>query len=219
MTAQQLIPHVILSVAQSLDGFIADSSSNSALSSEQDLIEVHRLRASVDAIIVGIGTVLIDDPRLTVHRIENRVEDPALQPLRVIVDSTLKTPLSSRVLQGGSKTLIAHTARALEPARSSLSKLALLENCGEQEVDLLELLSRLKLKHGVKTLMLEGGGRLISSMLNLNLIAEIRMSISPVILGAGTALAPKLNAQLDSVKRWNLKSSEQLGHCLVLHLV
>lgn len=220
MTAQHLIPRVILSVAQSLDGFIADSSSNSALSSEQDLIEVHRLRSKVDAIMVGIGTVLIDDPRLTVHRIEHQ----STQPLRVIVDSSLRTPLNARVLKSSAdstdfKTLIAHSARATEERRNDLSKKAMLEQHGEERVDLYQLLCALKARHAVSVLMLEGGGTLISSMLKLDVISEIRLSIVPLILGQGTALAPKLGAHLGNVKKWKLKSSEQLGHSLVLHLV
>ncbi|MDP9288730.1 MAG: dihydrofolate reductase family protein, partial [Thermoproteota archaeon] len=87
---------ITINAAMTVDGKIATTCGNSRISSKQDLIRVHELRSSVDAIIVGISTVLIDDPLLTVRLIRsNKGKDPA----RVVVDSDGRIPLDSRILK------------------------------------------------------------------------------------------------------------------------
>ena len=76
-------PYVILNAAMTLDGKIATETGSSNISGKEDLIRVHELRKEVDAIMVGINTVIADDPRLTVHKIESKKED---NPIRVVVD-------------------------------------------------------------------------------------------------------------------------------------
>ncbi|MGL6298636.1 MAG: 2,5-diamino-6-(ribosylamino)-4(3H)-pyrimidinone 5'-phosphate reductase [Methanobacteriaceae archaeon] len=105
-------PYVILNAAMTLDGKIATKTGSSEISGADDLIRVHKLRAEVDGIMVGIGTVLVDDPRLTVHKIdvnnnENIKDASNINPTRVIVDSNLRTPLNFRVLNDDAKTIIA----------------------------------------------------------------------------------------------------------------
>ncbi|MGL4670077.1 MAG: 2,5-diamino-6-(ribosylamino)-4(3H)-pyrimidinone 5'-phosphate reductase [Methanobacteriaceae archaeon] len=105
-------PYVILNAAMTLDGKIATKTSSSEISGPDDLIRVHKLRAEVDGIMVGIGTVLADNPRLTVHKIdvnnlENIKDASNINPVRVIVDSNLRTPFNFRVLNKDAKTIVA----------------------------------------------------------------------------------------------------------------
>ena len=97
-------PYVILNAAMTLDGKIATKTGSSEISGKEDLERVHEIRKEVDAIMVGIGTVLADDPRLTVHKINAKKED---NPIRVVVDSKARTPLDFRILNDDAETVIA----------------------------------------------------------------------------------------------------------------
>ena len=99
-------PYVISNVGMSLDGKLATIENDSRISGDEDLKRVHQIRKSVDGIMVGIGTVLKDDPRLTVHKINSKKED---NPIRIVVDSNLRIPLNSRVLNDDATTIIATT--------------------------------------------------------------------------------------------------------------
>jgi len=90
-------PYVILSAALSADGKIAAKDGSSKLSSESDLKDLHELRAAMDALMVGVNTVIVDDPLLTNRSGKGR------SPIRVVVDSRLRIPLGSRVLQDFSR--------------------------------------------------------------------------------------------------------------------
>ena len=97
-------PYVILNAAMTLDGKIATKTGSSEISGPEDLERVHEIRKEVDAIMVGIGTVLADDPRLTVHKINAKKED---NPIRVVVDNKARTPLNFRILNDDAETIIA----------------------------------------------------------------------------------------------------------------
>ena len=174
-------PYVILSAAMTLDGKIATKTGSSEISGEKDLERVHKLRSDMDAIMVGIGTVLVDDPRLTVHKVPAKKED---NPIRVIVDSKAKTPLNSRILNADAKTIIAVGNNADPFKINNLSdKVDVLVTNGEKgEVNLMELMDYLK-NIGVNSLMLEGGATLNFSMFNEGLIDEIRVCVAPMIAG------------------------------------
>lgn len=174
-------PYVILSAAMTLDGKIATKTGSSEISGEKDLERVHKLRSDMDAIMVGIGTVLVDDPRLTVHKVPAKKED---NPIRVIVDSKARTPLNSRILNADAKTIIAVGNNANPFKINNLSdKVDVLVTNGEKdEVNLMELMDYLK-NIGVNSLMLEGGATLNFSMFNEGLIDEIRVCVAPMIAG------------------------------------
>jgi 2,5-diamino-6-(ribosylamino)-4(3H)-pyrimidinone 5'-phosphate reductase len=131
--------------------------------------------------MVGIGTVLVDDPRLTVHKVPAKKED---NPIRVIVDSKARTPLNSRILNADAKTIIAVGNNADPFKINNLSdKVDVLVTNGEKgEVNLMELMDYLK-NIGVNSLMLEGGATLNFSMFNEGLIDEIRVCVAPMIAG------------------------------------
>lgn len=97
-------PYVILNAAMTLDGKIATQTGSSNISGKEDLERVHELRKECDAIMVGIGTVMADDPRLTVHKIDANPED---NPVRVVVDSKCRTPIDARITNGDAHTVIA----------------------------------------------------------------------------------------------------------------
>ena len=95
-------PYIILNGAMTLDGKIASRTGNTEISGEEDLIRVHKIRKEVDAILVGIGTILSDNPRLTAYRVSLDKKD---NPIRIVVDNKARTPLDYKVLNDDEKQL------------------------------------------------------------------------------------------------------------------
>ena len=120
-------PYVILNSAMTLDGKMATKTGNSKISGKEDLLRVHELRRDVDAIMVGINTVITDDPKLTVHKIPADNQD---NPLRIVVDSRARTPIFSRVLNSDAPTLIAVAEYASSERVKDIIKRADLLLCG-----------------------------------------------------------------------------------------
>ena len=173
--------YVILNAAMTLDGKIATIAGDSKISCERDLDRVHGLRASVDAVIVGVGTVLADDPLLTVRRVKGK------NPVRVIVDGEARTPVDARVLDGSAKTIIAVSKRApkrkLKELRATGAEVIVV---GNKEVNLRGLLTRLH-SLGVRRLLLEGGSTINWGMLKQGLVDEVRVAVAPRIVGGAKA--------------------------------
>ncbi len=208
-------PYVILNSAMTLDGKIATKTGSSEISGYEDLQRVHKLRKEVDAIMVGINTVLSDDPKLTVHKIPADKKD---NPLRVVVDSRARTPISSRILNSEASTLIAVTETASSENIENLKDMAEIIICGKEWVDLNILMEKLASK-GVKTLMLEGGSTLNYSMLIGGLVSEIRVCIAPMIAGGKDAktLADGEGIDfMDDAIKLKLKKSYKLGKDIIL---
>ncbi len=213
-------PKIILNAAMTLDGKIATETGSSEISGEEDLKRVHELRKSVDGIMVGINTVIADDPRLTIHKIASKSSD---NPVRVVVDSYGRTPIDSRILNDDAKTIIAvsNSAKSDEKAIErceKLSKKAILFYSGENSVDLKELMDFLYLE-GIGTLMLEGGSTLNFSMIENGLIDEIKICIAPMIVGGKRAKTlfdgEGFSSMKDAVKL-KLNDSYSLGKDLIL---
>ncbi len=182
-------PVVTVSYAQTLDGRLATSTGNSRwISGPESLRFAHELRASHDAIMVGVGTVCQDDPRLTVRLVG--VPSGARDPLRVVVDSTLRTPLTAAVLADGAAagTLLAVTERAPVARRAAAHALGatVLRLPGDAggRVDLVALLAALH-ERGVGSVMVEGGAGLITALLRARLVDRLAVCIAPKVLGAG----------------------------------
>ena len=178
-------PTVTVSYAQTLDGRLATASGNSRwISSPESLRFAHKLRAEHDAILVGAGTACTDDPRLTVRLV------PGDDPLRVVVDSALRTPLSAAVLGHGAAkgTVLAVTNRAplerREEVRALGATVLVLPQDVAGRVDLNVLLLELY-EMGVRTLMVEGGAALITSFLCERLVDRLAVCVAPKILGRG----------------------------------
>jgi diaminohydroxyphosphoribosylaminopyrimidine deaminase/5-amino-6-(5-phosphoribosylamino)uracil reductase len=178
-------PIVTLSYAQTLDGRLATSTSSSQwISSPESLRFSHELRAKHDAIVVGVGTVRKDDPRLTFRLAAGR------NPLRV-VDSTLRTPLTAAVLAEGAApgTALAVTDRAPVTKRDEVRALGATVLClptnAAGRVDLVALLAALH-QRGVGTVLVEGGAGMITALLRSRLADRLVVCVAPKILGAGT---------------------------------
>ena len=178
-------PTVTVSYAQTLDGRLAAANGSSRwISSPDSLRFAHQLRAEHDAVAVGAGTACNDDPRLTVRLV------PGDDPLRVVVDSALRTPLSAAVLANGAAkgTVLAVTDRAPDErcaeAESLGATVLRLPASGNGRVDLDALLSGLH-SLGVRSVMVEGGAALITSFLCERLVDRLAVCIAPKILGRG----------------------------------
>src|SRR5437763_16601980 len=153
----------------SVDGKIAFSEGKPArLSNEEDLRTVHALRAGSDAILVGVGTVLMDDPKLTVRREYAK----GRSPLRIVLDSGGRTPRGAQVLDGKAPTLIVTTEDCVRtfPAAEVF-------RCGKEEVDLELLLDHLA-SRGIRTLLVEGGSAVIWSFLHEGLPDELKVFVA-----------------------------------------
>lgn len=208
-------PYTILNSAMTLDGKIATKTGSSEISGHEDLVRVHELRMEVDAIMVGINTVLADDPRLTVHKIPSKKQD---NPLRIVVDSRAKTPLNFRILNQDAKTLVAVTESADPEKVNQLKKLVDVVVCGEKRVDLKKLMKHLY-EMGIKTLMLEGGSTLNYSMLCEGLVDEVRVCIAPMIAGGKYAKTLADGDGFDEMKdsvKLEFKKSYSLGEDLIV---
>ena len=179
-------PHVILNAAMSLDGKIATYTGDSRMSSPADLRRVHRLRASVDGIMVGMRTLLRDDPKLTVKFAKDR------KPNRIIVDSKAQTPLSSYVVRTAREipTIIAVSSRAETKRINALRDRGVtVLVCGNGPLVSPRILLRNLRRLGMRRILLEGGGILNWSMLADGLVDEISVAITPRILGGADAVS------------------------------
>jgi diaminohydroxyphosphoribosylaminopyrimidine deaminase/5-amino-6-(5-phosphoribosylamino)uracil reductase len=167
-------PHVIWKYAATLDGRSAAADGTSMwITSEAARIDVHALRGTVDAVVVGVGTVLADDPRLTARNLRDGTM-AIRQPLRVVVDSSGRTPADAQVRDGAARTWVATAAEV---------------GAGpDGRVDLPALLAALH-GRGVRAVLLEGGPRLAGAFLAAGLVDRVVGYLAPRLLGAGpTAL-------------------------------
>jgi diaminohydroxyphosphoribosylaminopyrimidine deaminase / 5-amino-6-(5-phosphoribosylamino)uracil reductase len=178
-------PSVTVSYAQTLDGRLAAANGSSRwISAPESLRFAHQLRAEHDAVAVGAGTACKDDPRLTVRLV------PGEDPLRVVVDSSLRTPLSAAVFANGAAkgTVLAVTERApeqrCEEALSLGATVLKLPADAGGRVDLGALLSKLY-SLGVRSVMVEGGAALITAFLCERLVDRLAVCVAPKILGRG----------------------------------
>lgn len=167
------------------DGKIATRIGNSTISSKTDLRRVHQLRKSVDAIMVGISTVLVDDPQLTVRF----GAASSRSPTRVIVDSTGKIPSSSKLLEKADEfsTIVATSNRiSIDNIRRIESTGAKVIVAGRNKVALRKVFKLLE-KMGYERILVEGGGELNWSVLKLGIVDELIITISPRIVGGRSA--------------------------------
>ncbi len=180
-------PCVTLSYAQSLDGSIAGCNGETlGISGGLALDFTHRLRAMHDAILVGVNTVLTDNPLLTVRRVEGP------NPRPVVVDSHLRIPLDSRLVQRrDAATIVATTEGACAEKAARLAahgaEVWFLPKTATGRVDLAALFSRLGAQ-GISSVMVEGGSSIITSILGSDLADQIVVTVSPCLLGGVRAV-------------------------------
>jgi 3,4-dihydroxy 2-butanone 4-phosphate synthase/GTP cyclohydrolase II len=215
-------PFVTLSYAQSVDGSITTArGARYSLSGPDALRFTHTLRARHDAILIGIGTVLGDDPELRVRLIDG----PSPQP--VIVDSRVRTPVEARLVsQPGRPVWIAATELARDPSPERKSHIDRIQAQGcriiecpalpNGWVDLRALLVRLS-SEGVEHVMVEGGARIITSFLEARLVDYAFVTIAPQFLGGLSAVGPSARSGMASaIANLTTWVSCRLGDDLVL---
>ncbi len=194
-------PFVIAKWAMSLDGRIATRSGDSRwISGERSRTAVHELRNVVDAIMVGSGTVLADDPALT-----TRLDRPDVHhPLRVVVDARGRIPASARLVAGDlpGHTLVATTCASSKAWREEISargaEVVLLPPGASGGVDLDALLMTLGNRE-IGSLLVEGGSSLLGSLVDARLVNKYQIFVAPLIIGGGDAWSPVGGIGIDRV--------------------
>lgn len=178
---------VIINSAMTIDGKISSYSGDSCISSKKDLVRVHKLRSKVDAIVVGINTVIIDNPMLTIRLIKNR---RIISPTRIIIDSYGRIPLNSKILKSATKikTIIVVTKQASTDTIEKIKKLgAHVVIIGSKLVNLKRVFKMLY-GMGYKKILVEGGGELNWSCLHDGIVNELIITIAPKVLGGRNAI-------------------------------
>lgn len=179
-------PYIILSAAMTIDGKIASRAGDPELSDEEDWREVHKLRAQVDAIMVGKGTILNDNPKLHI-----KIHDHAGY-YRIIIDSNLNIPIESNVISFQPErypTIICTTENVpINKIKKYEKKVKIIQSGKGEKVDLKKLMPLLK-DYEIKTILLEGGGNLNWSFIKEDLINEIRLTVAPWIVGGKDAIS------------------------------
>jgi 2,5-diamino-6-(ribosylamino)-4(3H)-pyrimidinone 5'-phosphate reductase len=185
-------PFVFINAAMSADGKIATTERRQTrISGRFDLDRVDELRASSDAVMVGIGTVLSDNPSLTVKSKERQKKRCAQgleeNPARIVVDSRARIPIDADIFKkGGGKRIIAVSESAPSEKVKELAKYADIIMLGEKNVYLEKLLIELK-NRGIDRLMVEGGATLNWGLISEGLVDEIYTFIGSIILGGRSA--------------------------------
>jgi 3,4-dihydroxy 2-butanone 4-phosphate synthase/GTP cyclohydrolase II len=176
-------PYVVVKFAQSVDGRIATATGDAKwISGEAERRVSHGMRAACDVVLVGVNTVILDDPQLTVRMA------PGASPRRVVIDSTLRIPPIARVLDAGAATTIITTARSDPSRRAELRRNGIEVEVvarGPGGVDLGAAFAALRAA-GTESVLVEGGGGIITSMLAAGLVDRLVVGIAPIVLGAGT---------------------------------
>jgi len=185
-------PFVFINAAMSADGKISTvERKQTIISGKEDFDRVDSLKAECDAIMVGVGTVLADNPSLTVKSEKRREERKRAgkdeNPLRIVVDSKARTPVDAAILnKGEGKRIIAVSEQAIIEDMGRLGEKAGILVCGMEEVDLKHLLYLLW-QRGVSRLMVEGGATLNWSLVSQKLVDEIYIYVGNIIIGGGDA--------------------------------
>lgn len=211
-------PFVIMKAGISIDGKIATSSGESKwITSERSRLHSHELRNRMSGIMVGINTVLSDDPSLT-YRGEHKGKDP----LRIIIDSTLKVPFESKVIKyNNNNTIVACVENTDLIKKEKLEKMGvkIIETKSKKgKVDLQEVVEKLG-KEKIDSILLEGGGTLNFSALKEGIVDKVRFYIAPKIIG-GQNSKNSVSGQgfynLDDCVNLKDMSYEQMGNEIVV---
>jgi 2,5-diamino-6-(ribosylamino)-4(3H)-pyrimidinone 5'-phosphate reductase len=195
----------------SADGKIAlRTRKQTQISNEEDKRRVHELRNSSDAILVGIETVLSDDPKLTVN--EKYVKRPR-KPVRIVLDSYGRTPTGAQVLDGAAKTIIVTNDDCTRVFRKAETI-----RCGKEDIDLGRLIKLLERK-GISTMLVEGGSRVIWSFLQSKIADEVNIFVGSMVIGGERAPTPAGGEGAESEKAivaLKLKKAEAMGNGVLL---
>lgn len=179
-------PYVTVKAAQSLDGKIATASGESKwITGKSSRRFVHRLRSKVDAVLVGVNTVIKDNPLLT-----SRIKNARKQPVRVVLDSNLRISLNSKIIRNrSSKVIIATTPSAPKKKASKLRKMGIdvVSFGGNKGRVKIRLLLKYLAKNEISHLLVEGGGTVTASFIDGGFVDEMLIFVSPRIIGGKDA--------------------------------
>jgi diaminohydroxyphosphoribosylaminopyrimidine deaminase / 5-amino-6-(5-phosphoribosylamino)uracil reductase len=187
-------PYVILKAGMTLDGKIATAMGESRwITGLRARYDVHRLRSQVDAVVVGVGTVLKDNPRLTARLFDRPLKPAARQPLRIVLDSRLRTPATAAVCQrqNRAKTLIVTTGRASQFRRRQFARAGVEVqpiSAKNGRVSFPALLTMLG-KRGVTSVLIEGGSTVNAVAWREKLVNHVVLYLAPILLGGQDAKA------------------------------
>ncbi|MDG6257080.1 MAG: 2,5-diamino-6-(ribosylamino)-4(3H)-pyrimidinone 5'-phosphate reductase [Methanomicrobiaceae archaeon] len=217
-------PFVLVNCAMSADGKLSTKERRQVkISGKNDFLRVDRIKAESDAIMVGIGTVLADNPSLTVKsdelREKRRARGEEENPVRIVVDSAARIPPNAEILhKGRGKRIIAVSSRAPEEKVNELEFVADIILTGNGEVDLVALMERLHAK-GIRSVMVEGGGTLIGSLFAEDLVDEFCTFVGNMVIGGADAPTPADGAGFvaeEDFSRLSLVSAEPLDEGVLL---
>ncbi|MDJ0921227.1 MAG: RibD family protein [Henriciella sp.] len=206
-------PTVTLKIATSMDGRIALANGVSQwITGSEARARVHQMRAEHDVVLVGVGTVLADDPLLTART----VPLPNVQPVRIVADSQARTPVTGRLVQsvGLGRVVVAASqpkgrqVEALEQAGAEVWR------CGDVEgqVSPARLLDRCAVE-GMQSVFLEGGGKLAASFVAAGLVDTIQWFRAPILIGGDglPAIAALGLTKMENAPRWRSVSATRIG--------
>ena len=211
-------PHIILSAAISIDGKISTRTNDSKLSSKDDSIRLHKLRSTVDAILIGKNTLLQDDPLLTVRHTKGK------NPIRIILDSKGTIPINSKIIKTSNEisTIIAVSKKISKVNLLKLKKLPIeIIIAGDNSVNLKLLMKKLS-KKKIKTVLVEGGGNVNWEFIKNNLFNELIVTLSPYLIGGNDAISfieGKGFAKISNSPNLKLKSIKRLKNYVVLNYI
>jgi len=213
------IPFVTLKFAQTLDGRIATSTGHSQwISSAASLRFAHTLRSIHDGILVGVGTIVQDDPDLTVRLVRGR------NPVRIVLDSRLRIPLKARILknQGLARTIIATTCQASLEKRARLKELGieilLVEQDNDRRINMKKLFAELG-KRDISSILVEGGAEIITSVIKEKLADRVIIVIAPKIIGKGIEAVGDLGISvIDDAISLSYKKISRKGDDIIIEL-
>ena len=171
---------VIAQLGQSLDGRIATESGNSHyITGQADIRRLHRLRALVDAVVVGAGTVLSDNPRLTVRQVEGE------NPVRVVLDPDARLdPRRNVFSDGAARTLVVHRGPRGDVAPSIRGDVLTIPTNGGDELEPRAVLDALR-NQGYRRVLVEGGGITVSRFLRAGVVDRLHVTVAPLLIGSG----------------------------------
>jgi len=180
-------PYVILSAAMTIDGKIASRAGDPEISDEKDWKEAHKLRTQVDAIMVGKGTILKDDPKLHIKFYKHKGY------YRIVADSNLNIPINAKVIEFQPEiypTIICTTENVNENKIKEFKEknVRIIQAGMDKRVNLIKVMTQLY-RLGIKSILLEGGGTLNWSFIECQLIDEVRLTIAPWIIGGKNAIS------------------------------
>lgn len=203
-------PYVVGKIAQSADGSIAAADGTSKwLTNSTARKMVHRMRAEIDAVMVGVGTVIADNPSLTVREVEGR------NPARIVIDPQLRTPPSARIFSEAQQSVCMVVC---DESANSHTK-SFFSNAGWDVIEVASVGGQLDMRKALNTLgsknltsvLCEGGGRTMSALIQASLLDELHVFTAPLLLGRGLGWTPSFSLNPETAIRFNTYSSEVIS--------